>query len=351
MSQENVPRLSIQSYSDGVAIFGSESSLVIPQDYVFQLHQQTDRMTSFDVDIIRFVLQPLNCSDLSFLDPLVTEEQDRIEIQVQKHQAEGNVSIHTPVGCELNVTHIFRHIGLASDPTKRRILQYGLPRNDANGTISLTSDDLTEIHGYNNTYVEGVESLTPQLYLLSYRPRFGLKRQVMCAQDTVQLFQTYPAETPFHRHRFGLGRVVFGKTLISFFLPAEFRKKLHFFVLPAETVFHLYTVKNPTEEYEFYRRDTLRMSLLRMPDCKLFPTMDHIPGFSIRRTRDRFEITIKKHVLNRKLAVGTQIGFRSDCDIKFREISRSIYGSFAPVHRGRNSCVTASSNWARQRGG
>ena len=307
MSQENVPRLSIQSYSDGVAIFGSESSLVIPQDYVFQLHQQTDRMT-FDVDMIRLVLQPLNCSDLSFLDPLVTEEVNRIEIQVQRHQAEGNVSIHTPMGCELNVTHIYRHIGLASHPKTRRIIQYGLSREGVGGSISLTSDDLSEIRFYStlNIYVEGVENLPPRLYLSSYLPIFGRA-----------VFQTYA---------------------------------LHFFIVPAKTVFHLYTVKNPTEE--FYRRDTLWMSLLRMPDCKLFPafghipglSMGHIPGFSIRRTRDLFEITIKKHVLNRELAVGTQIGFRSNCDLKFREISRTIYGSFAPSERTRYSYVTATSN-------
>ena len=78
-------------------------------------------------------------SDLSFLDPLVTaisEDVDIIEIQVQRHEAEGkNVSIH-----------IFRHIGLASHSKTRRIIQYGLPRNGANGTISLTSDDLAKIH-------------------------------------------------------------------------------------------------------------------------------------------------------------------------------------------------------------
>ena len=68
------------------------------------------------------------------------------------------------------------------------------------------------------------------------------------------------------------------------------------------------------------------------PDCKLFPPMGHIPGFSIYL----FEITIKKHVLNRELAVGTQIGFRSNCDLKFR----TIYGSFAPVERSRYSYVT-----------
>ena len=120
---------------------------------------------------------------------------------------------------------------------------------------------------------------------------------------------------------------------------------LDYFIVPAKTVFHLYTVKNPTEEYEFYRRDTLRMSLFRMPHCKLLPTMDHIPGFSIRRKRDRFEIKIKKHVLKRKLAAGTQIGFRSNCDLKFRQITRAIYGSFAPWDRSRYSYVTASSNY------
>ena len=303
MSQENVPRLSIQSYSDGVAIFGSESSLVIPQDYVFHLYQQTDRMTSFDVDIIRFVLRPLNCPDLSFLDPLVTaiyKEQNRIEIQVNKRQAEGDVFIQTPVGCELHVTHIFRHIGLAFRSNTRRIIQYGLSREGVRGKIALTSGDLSEIQLLNSweTYVEGVEDLTPRLYLISY----------------------------LHL----LGRAAF-RTIA-----------LQLFVIPAETVFHLNTVENPSEEV--YRRDTLWMSLLKMPDCELFSTMDHIPGFSIQKKRYFFEISINKRVLNRNLAVGTEIGFRSNCDLKFREITRTLYGSFTPVERSRFAYVTTSSN-------
>ena len=138
LDQENVPRLSPQSYSDGIAVFGSTSSLVIPQDYEFHL----PRSSVFDLDTLHFVVQPLNCPDLSFLDPFVTAnggEDNGIEIQVERHQAD--VFIRTPVGCELNVTSISRHIGLSLHSEARRIIQHGLPRGDVY-TISLTSNDL-----------------------------------------------------------------------------------------------------------------------------------------------------------------------------------------------------------------
>ena len=257
LTQANVPRMSLESYFDGIAVFAASTSLVIPQDYAFQLQ----RPTEFDIDIIYLVLQPLKCSDLSFLDPFEYYlNQNQIEIKVQSDR----LSIQTPVGCELKVIKISRHIKTCR-PLKRRTI----------GIVGKISSDLSIRDRFETNCVKGIENLGLRLHLKSYLPI--------------------------------LKRAVFSTVALDVYL------------IPAHTFFHLHTVQ---EEEERFRMDILRIALYQIhdDDCELFPTQ----GVDTRRP---FELSVKKHVLN--LPIGTQIGFRSNCDLKLREITRIISGSFS----------------------
>lgn len=282
--------LKIKSYDNGIASFGLDVKVVIPQNYTLLLYNGNDYPTPFESDIVRLIVRPSNCPDASDFQlqqglSVIEKRDARLEFQLMQHSIDGNAYIHTPVGCELFVLEIFRQIDVTLHPRERKHIQYGVPRQ-VSATIRLNSNQIAIDYDW-YTYVENLRDL-PVLQFSSYR--FGIAQ-----------FQT---------------------TMLDFYL------------VPADTLFHLHTSETRSQ------CDKIVLVMDRPSNCDLIPTMEVIRGISIQRSKHQFTIQIKRHELNRNYPLGTEFHVQSNCDLQFSQITRT----FRTKLSSRTITVTLSTN-------
>ena len=63
----------------------------------------------------------------------------------------------------------------------------------------------------------------------------------------------------------------------------------------------------------------------RKPNCEIIPSIEDIRGLTIELpSQDLFKITINRYELNRNNEIGTQVTIRSNCDLEFQRIIRTL---------------------------